>query len=130
MTSVKTAVNSAVCALTSRAGLIRMAFIVLLLSYSGLVVAASEGSTQITATLTSIYCLLKDLVPLMAFTLFVLAGVAYGAGNFFGAEVRAKANSWAMSCITGGIIALLIILFSNILISNLMPGFDTSTLSC
>jgi Na+-driven multidrug efflux pump len=59
----------------------------------------------------------------MAFTLFVLAGAAYGAGNFFGAEIRAKANSWAMSCITGGIIALLIILFSDILITNLMPGY-------
>jgi len=113
------AVISAICALMGRAGLARMAFFALLLSYP----VAAEASTQITDTLTDIYCLLFGLVPLMAFTLFVLAGAAYGAGNFFGAEMRAKANSWAMSCITGGIIALLIILFSDILISNLMPGY-------
>jgi hypothetical protein len=57
-----------------------------------------------------------------------LAGVAYGIGNFFGAEVRAKANSWAMSCITGAIIALLIIVFSNVLIDNLIgPGYTRPT---
>ena len=127
MTRNRLAVISAICALASRAGLIRMVLFALLLSYP---VLATEGSTQITTTLTKIYCLLQGLVPLMAFVLFVLAGAAYGAGNFFGAEMRAKANSWAMSCITGGIIALLIILFSNILISNLMPGFDMNTLSC
>ena len=126
MTRDRLAVISAVCALAGKVGFVRMAFFALLLSYP----VAAEASTQITDTLTDIYCLLKDLVPLMAFTLFVLAGAAYGAGNFFGAEIRAKANSWAMSCITGGIIALLIILFSDILISNLMPGFNRSQLSC
>ena len=83
-------------------------------------VSSAFATDSLTTTLTSIYCLLYGIVPIMAFTLFILAGVAYGIGNFFGAEVRAKANTWAMSCITGAIIALLIILFSDILISNLV----------
>ena len=83
----------------------------------------APAGDNLTTTLTSIYCLLFGLIPLMAFVLFMLAGAAYGIGNFFGAEVRAKANSWAMSCITGAIIALIIVLFSDILINNLIgPG--------
>jgi uncharacterized membrane protein YkvI len=71
----------------------------------------------------------------MAFVLFILAGAAYGIGNFFGAEMRAKANSWAMSCITGAIIALIIVLFSDILINNLIgaeynPSGSCGTISC
>jgi len=85
-----------------------------------LLVSSVFADDTLTATLTSIYCMLYGIIPIMAFTLFVLAGVAYGIGNFFGAEIRAKANSWAMSCITGAIIALIIIIFSDILINNLI----------
>jgi len=82
--------------------------------------ATCPGTDQLSTTLCSIYCLLNGIIPVMAFTLFVLAGVAYGIGNFFGAEVRAKANAWAMSCITGAIIALVIIIFSDVLINNMI----------
>jgi len=127
MTSSRLAVIivNAICTATGKANMLRIGLFSLL--FAGSILAAAAGSTQITDTLTSIYCLLYGLVPLMAFTLFVLAGAAYGAGNFFGADIRAKANSWAMSCITGGIIALLIILFSDILIKNLMPGYSRPT---
>ena len=82
--------------------------------------ACSTYTDQLSKTLCDIYCLLSGIIPIMAFTLFVLAGVSYGIGNFFGAEVRAKANAWAMSCITGAIIALVIIIFSDVLINNMI----------
>ena len=83
---------------------------------------------DLTGVLTQIYCVLYGIIPVMAFTLFILAGVAYGIGNFFGAEVRAKANSWAMSCITGAIIALIIVLFSDMIVNNLLgSGYNPSS---
>ena len=103
----------------------RLGFFAILLVSS--VFAASDS---LTTTLCSIYKLLQGIVPIMAFTLFVLAGVAYGIGNFFGAEIRAKANSWAMSCITGAIISLVIIIFSNIIITNLLGASYTGSTLC
>jgi hypothetical protein len=90
----------------------------------------APDSTSLTTTLCTIYKLLQSIIPIMAFTLMVLAGVAYGIGNFFGAELRAKANSWAMSCITGAIISIIIIIFSDILITNLLGADYTGSKLC
>ena len=95
-----------------------------------LLMSSVFAADSLTTTLCSIYKLLQGIVPIMAFTLFVLAGVAYGIGNFFGAEIRAKANTWAMSCITGAIISLVIIIFSDIIISNLLGSDYTGSTVC
>jgi hypothetical protein len=79
----------------------------------------AAGNDQLTTTLCQVYRQIYDLVPIFAFVLFVLAGAAYAAGQFFGAEMRARAQSWSMSMVTGAIIGLLIILLSNIIIKNL-----------
>jgi predicted Co/Zn/Cd cation transporter (cation efflux family) len=120
MTRVKVA---AVAILLNNARWIQICLFALILVAS----AFADASDNLTTTLTGIYCLLYGIIPLMAFVLFTLAGAAYGIGNFFGAEVRAKANSWAMSCITGAIIALIIVLFSDILINNLIGSSYTIT---
>ncbi|MEM3431569.1 MAG: hypothetical protein QW783_03435 [Candidatus Micrarchaeia archaeon] len=65
-------------------------------------------TNQLENAICAVYNLIKDVLPVMAFVLFVLAGVAYAAGNFFGAEMRAKATGWAMNMITGAIIALIL----------------------
>ena len=56
-----------------------------------------------------------------------MAGIAYAAGQFFGAEIRAKSQAWAMNMIAGAIIGFLIIVFSKIIINNL-TGVDPDTL--
>lgn len=71
-------------------------------------VFADEASSKIINAVCSVYNLLNGVLPVIAFVLFVLAGVAYAAGNFFGAEMRAKATGWAMNMITGAIIALIL----------------------
>ena len=51
---------------------------------------------------------LKDLVPVAAMLMVLLASVIYATGQMMGAETRARANVWATSCLTGAIIGLLI----------------------
>jgi len=74
----------------------------------GFVAAAYTGTSKIEGALCEVYCLVSGLLPVLAFVLFVLAGVAYAAGQFFGAEMRAKAVGWAMNMITGAIIGLIL----------------------
>jgi hypothetical protein len=75
----------------------------------GFVAAATySGNSKIEGALCEVYCLVSGLLPVLAFVLFVLAGVAYAAGQFFGAEMRAKAIGWAMNMITGAIIGLIL----------------------
>ncbi|MCS7109788.1 MAG: hypothetical protein NZ903_03255, partial [Candidatus Micrarchaeota archaeon] len=68
----------------------------------------TRDSKRITDAICDVYNVVNDVLPVMAFVLFVLAGVAYAAGNFFGAEMRARAIGWAMNMVTGAIIALLL----------------------
>ena len=51
---------------------------------------------------------LQGLIPVTAMLLVVAAGVIYSAGQFFGAETRARANVWATSCLTGAVIGIII----------------------
>jgi ABC-type multidrug transport system permease subunit len=102
-------------------------FALLLSSLSFAETIACASATELTKSLCDVYCTLNGLIPIMAFTLVMLSAVAYGIGNFFGSEVRAKANAWAMSCLTGAIIALLIITFSNVIINNMIGSY---TITC
>ncbi|MEM4160059.1 MAG: hypothetical protein QXH18_02485 [Candidatus Micrarchaeia archaeon] len=82
----------------------------------------SSSSEKIKDAICAVYDLLNGLLPVMAFVLFVLAGVAYAAGNFFGAEMRAKATGWAMNMITGAIIALILSAVGPSILSYLYQG--------
>ena len=88
----------------------------------------AQGATRITETLCEVYNTVNQIIPIVAFVLFVLAGVAYASGQFFSAELRARAISWSMSMVTGAIIGLLITTFASLIITNLIP--NTSTLPC
>jgi len=70
--------------------------------------ATCSGCNAIEKALCEINCLVSGILPVMAFVLFVLAGVAYAVGQFFGAEMRAKAIGWAMNMIVGAIIGLIL----------------------
>ena len=97
-------------------------FVLLLL---GSVVFAS-ASNNIRCAMKSICTLISDIIPFIAFTLFVIAGGIYGAGQFFGAETRSKASGYSMTAITGAIIMLVIYLIGPTIINSLY-GSTTGT---
>ena len=111
----------------------RYVFLVLLLSVFSLVFAqaggqgAGQASSKLKTTLCDLYADLHSIIPTVAFVLFVLAGVSYAGGQFFGAETRAKAVSWSMSMVTGAVIGLLIMQVASVLITNL-SGQQLSTI--
>ena len=98
----------------------------LLLAFSQIGFAAST-TNQLTTTLCQLYKDLNSIIPVVAFVLFVLSGTSYAAGQFFGAETRARAITWSMSMMTGAIIGLLITQFASIIITNLL---GTTSLPC
>jgi hypothetical protein len=50
-----------------------------------------------------------------------MAAAAYGFGQFFGADTRAKASGWAMACLVGAIIMMVIYLIGPVIVKNLYP---------
>ena len=67
------------------------------------------GATDyLEASLTDLCGQIQNLIPITAMLLVVTAGVVYSAGQFFGAETRARANVWATSCLTGAILGIII----------------------
>jgi len=84
--------------------------------------ATSEASNRLTSTLKSICDLSAGLLGPAAFVLFVLAGVVYASGQFFGAEMRANASKWAMSMISGAVIAFLLWIIGPMIVSALSGG--------
>jgi len=93
-----------------------------LIIFSSLIFAQTTGTTsssRLKTTLCDLYKDLNSIIPTVAFVLFVLAGVSYAGGQFFGAETRAKSISWSMSMVTGAIVGLLILQVASLLISNL-----------
>jgi hypothetical protein len=60
---------------------------------------------------------INGLLPIFGFVLFVLAGVAYAAGQFFGAELRGRSMGWAMNMVVGAIIAFVLYALGPMIIS-------------
>ena len=50
----------------------------------------------------------KDIVPVVALLMFIMAGGIYAIGQVLGAETRARASVWATAMLVGGIIGLII----------------------
>ena len=65
-------------------------------------------ATSISKIMYSLCNIINDLLPIFGFVLFVLAGVAYAAGQFFGAEMRGRSMGWAMNMVVGAIIAFIL----------------------
>jgi len=104
----------------------RSIFVLLLLGGALLATDTGDAGANLKCTMKAVCDLLDGLIPFIAFTLFVIAGAAYGAGQFFGADTRAKASGWAMSAVTGAIIMILIYLIGPTIINSLY-GSDAIT---
>jgi len=76
--------------------------------FVALLVSPVFATGPLKAALSQLCGELKDLVPVAAMLMVLLAAVIYASGQMMGAETRARANVWATSCLTGAIIGLLI----------------------
>jgi hypothetical protein len=85
--------------------------------FAGLAFATAPASTSgITSGLCQLKALIVGIIPTLALMMFLLAGLAYAAGQVFGAETKAKAQGWAMSLLVGGIIGIIIAVLAPFLV--------------
>ncbi|QLJ52204.1 MAG: hypothetical protein Sv326_0029 [Candidatus Fermentimicrarchaeum limneticum] len=92
--------------------------LLLCLSYLMLPVSATGSmATRIRDALCGFQTLVYTILPTLALIMFLFAGLAYAAGQVFGAEMRAKAQGWAMSLLVGGILGIFIAVLAPILVS-------------
>jgi len=73
-------------------------------------------ATRIRDALCGFQTLVYTILPTLALIMFLFAGLAYAAGQVFGAEMRAKAQGWAMSLLVGGILGIFIAVLAPILV--------------
>ena len=71
---------------------------------------------------------LKSLLPVTAMMMLILGGVIYAAGQMMGAETRARANVWATACLTGALIAILIVVVAQPVLQTIYG--NAGTISC
>jgi len=79
-------------------------------------ISTSTMASNIRAALCDFQTLVYTVLPTLALIMFLFAGLAYAAGQVFGAEMRAKAQGWAMSLLVGGIIGIFIAVLAPILV--------------
>jgi hypothetical protein len=70
----------------------------------------------------------KSLLPIAAMLMVVLAGVIYAGGQIMGAETRARANVWATACLTGALIAILIVVVAPPVLNAIYTGQGSVTM--
>ncbi|VVB73673.1 Uncharacterised protein [uncultured archaeon] len=105
-------------------------FLLLIMAASVAFAACSGGSDQLKCAMFQVCDMFANLLPIFAFVLFILAGVAYAVGNFFGAETRAKAIGYAMNMLTGAIIGLILSIVMPSILGALMPTGATAITGC
>jgi hypothetical protein len=100
-------------------------------------VSAASSVTLMSNTVAKGLCQFKILVvgvlPALSLILFLFAGLAYAAGQAFGAETKAKAQGWAMSLLVGGIIGIVLAALAPILMQifiAMASGVGMKTANC
>jgi len=106
---------------------------VVLLSGTVLAISGSSVATGITRQLCNIKALIVGIIPTVALIMFLLAGLVYAAGQTFGAEMKAKAQGWAMSLLVGGIIGIVLAVIAPLLVDTFMNmggGMSGAVVTC
>lgn len=103
----------------------KIAFVfVALIAVTALVFAqtdTTEAQERFITGMNNLCVMLVNVLPIITILLFVIAAVAYGAGQVFGAEMRSRATSWATTMVVGAIIALLIFLLAKPILGVFYP---------
>lgn len=84
------------------------------------------GSLQ--NALSSLCLQVKSLLPVAAMLMLIIGGVIYALGQMLGAETRARANVWATACLTGALIAILMVVVAQPVLQ--MVYGDQGTIGC
>ena len=71
---------------------------------------------------------LRSMIPVTVMMMLMLGGVIYAAGQMLGAETRARANVWATACLTGALIAILIVVVAQPVLQMIYG--DAGTIAC
>jgi hypothetical protein len=91
---------------------------------------ASAQTTDLQTTLESFCSFLYGLVGQLAFVMVVLSSMVFTAGQFFGAETRARMAVWANSMLIGAITGILMVIlvpwFLGMLINTSFNATDCS----
>ena len=82
----------------------------------------ADPTSQLKAALTSLCIGLRDMVPVAAMLMVLLESVIYATGQMMGAETRARANVWATACLTGALIAILIVVVAQPVLTAINNG--------
>ncbi|MFA5049781.1 MAG: hypothetical protein WC501_02125, partial [Candidatus Micrarchaeia archaeon] len=75
--------------------------IVILISFAGVLIAASDPEVDIGNAVCSVVDIVRTIMGAVMLILIVMAAIIYAAGQVMGAETRARANVWATSMFLG-----------------------------
>lgn len=76
-------------------------------------------TTNITSAIQQLCSVLKGILPVVAMLLVVGAAISYAAGQFLGAETRARAAVWATNMLIGAAIGIEIYLIFPVVLGYL-----------
>lgn len=89
---------------------------------------AGNPTDKLKSALKELCVGLKNLVPIAAMLMILLAAVIYATGQMMGAETRARANVWATSCLTGALIGIIIAAVAPAVLTIMAPS--TTVIDC
>ena len=89
---------------------------------------AASPLSKVQSAISDLCLGLRQMLPVAAMLMVVLAGVIYAAGQMMGAETRARANVWATAALTGALIAILISVVAPAVLQTIYG--TTSTINC
>jgi len=94
----------------------------------GLILALSLGlvSAGVGELVNNICFSIRSLMPIVALTLFIIAGFVFGVGKILGQEYRSKTESWAITILIGAILGLVLAVSAPFIIAIIYENIDPS----
>jgi hypothetical protein len=83
-----------------------LSFLILSFAFAG----STPPDTSLEGALQGFCTLLYGIVGQLAFVMVVLSSIVFTAGQFFGAEARARMSVWANSMLIGAITGILMVI--------------------
>jgi hypothetical protein len=94
----------------------------------GFILALSLGlmNASVGILINNICATMRDLLPIVALLLFMIAALIYGIGKLLGQEFRSKTESWAITIVIGAIIGMVLGLSAPFIIEVIYEVIDPS----
>jgi hypothetical protein len=94
----------------------------------GLLLAISLNlvNADVGILLNNICATLRNILPIVALLLFMIAALIFGIGKILGQEYRSKTESWAISIVIGAVIGLVLGLGAPFIIEIIYETIDPS----